>query len=236
VFKVADVKTLNVEYQSLWKRGLMAARYALLRTGPLTMAPSQLGAFTRTSSEYDTPNVQFHVQPLSLDKFGDPLHPFAAFTVSVCNLRPTSSGFVRLASPDPTAPPLIQPHYLSTPDDRRVAVDSLRLARRIVAQEPLRRYRPEEYLPGPGLQSDAELEKAAGDIGSTIFHPVGTAKMGIASDPMAVLDERLRVRQVVGLRVIDASSMPKITSGNTNSPTMMIAEKGAEMILADARR
>jgi choline dehydrogenase len=175
------------------------------------------------------------VQPLSLDKFGDPLHPFGAFTVSVCNLRPTSSGFVRIASPDPAAPPLIMPHYLSTPEDRRVAAESIRLARRIVAQEPLARYRPEEYKPGPEFQSEAELEKAAGDIGTTIFHPVGTAKMGVPTDPMAVLDERLRVRNVAGLRVIDASAMPKITSGNTNSPTMMIAEKGAEMILQDAR-
>jgi choline dehydrogenase len=235
VFKVHDVKTMNVEYQSLWKRGMMAAQYALLRKGPLTMAPSQLGAFTRTSDDYETPNVQFHVQPLSLDKFGDPLHPFGAFTVSVCNLRPTSSGFVRIASPDPAAAPLIMPHYLSTPEDRRVAAESIRLARRIVAQEPLARYRPEEYKPGLEFQSEAELEKAAGEIGTTIFHPVGTAKMGVPTDPMAVLDERLRVRNVAGLRVIDASAMPKITSGNTNSPTMMIAEKGAEMILQDAR-
>jgi choline dehydrogenase len=235
VFKVHGVKTMNVEYQSLWKRGLMAAQYALTRKGPLTMAPSQLGCFTRTSPDFETPNVQFHVQPLSLDRFGEPLHPFGAFTVSVCNLRPTSAGFVRLASPDPLAPPKIQPHYLSTPEDRQVAADSIRLARRIVAQEPLRRYRPEEYKPGLEAQSDAELEKAAGDIGTTIFHPVGTAKMGVATDPMAVLDERLRVRQVVGLRVIDASAMPRITSGNTNSPTMMIAEKGAEMILHEAR-
>ncbi len=235
VFKVHGVKTMNVEYRSLIKRGLMAAQYALFRTGPLTMAPSQLGAFTRTSEEYETPNVQFHVQPLSLDRFGEPLHPFGAFTVSVCNLRPTSSGFVRIASPDPSAPPLIQPHYLSTPEDRRVAADSIRLARRIVAQAPLARYRPEEYKPGLEFQSEAELAKAAGEIGTTIFHPVGTAKMGIATDPMAVLDERLRVRNVAGLRVIDASAMPRITSGNTNSPTMMIAEKGADMILQDAR-
>jgi choline dehydrogenase len=236
VFKVHGVKTMNVEYRSLWKRGMMGARYALLRSGPLTMAPSQLGAFTRSSPEHETPNVQFHVQPLSLDRFGEPMHAFGAFTVSVCNLRPTSAGFVRIASPDAARPPLIEPHYLSTPEDRRVAADSIRLARRIVAQEPLRRYRPEEYRPGAELQSEAELEKAAGDIGTTIFHPVGTAKMGLPSDPMAVLDERLRVRQVAGLRVIDASAMPRITSGNTNSPTMMIAEKGAAMILEDARR
>jgi choline dehydrogenase len=236
VFKVHGVKTMNVEYRSLWKRGWMGAQYALARRGPLTMAPSQLGAFTRSSPDHATPNVQFHVQPLSLDRFGEPMHAFGAFTVSVCNLRPTSAGFVRAASPDPAAQPLIQPHYLSTPEDRRVAADSIRLARRIVAQEPLARYRPEEHRPGAELQSEAELEAAAGDIGTTIFHPVGTAKMGIASDPMAVLDERLRVRQAAGLRVIDASAMPRITSGNTNSPTMMIAEKGAAMVLEDARR
>jgi choline dehydrogenase len=234
VFKVQGVKTLNVEYQSLLKRGLMVAQYGLLRKGPLTMAPSQLGCFTRSSPEFETPNLQFHVQPLSLDTFGEPMHPFAAFTVSVCNLRPTSSGFVRLASPDPLQPPLIAPHYLSTAEDRRVAADSIRLARRIVAQPALRRYLPEEFRPGIELQSEIELEKAAGNIGTTIFHPVGTAKMGVPTDPMAVLDERLRVRQVAGLRVIDASAMPRITSGNTNSPTMVIAEKGADMIREDA--
>jgi choline dehydrogenase len=235
VFKVHGVRTMNVEYQSLVKRGLMAAQYALFRKGPLTMAPSQLGCFTRSSPDYETPNVQFHVQPLSLDKFGEPLHPFGAFTVSVCNLRPTSTGFVRLASRDPGAAPLIHPHYLSTPEDRRVAVDSIRLARHLVAAEPLQKYRPEEFRPGPEFNTDAELEKAAGEIGTTIFHPVGTAKMGVKEDPMAVVDERLRVRHIAGLRVIDASVMPRITSGNTNSPTMMIAEKGAQMILEDAR-
>jgi choline dehydrogenase len=235
VYKVHDVKTMNVEYQSFLKRGLMAAQYALFRTGPLTMAPSQLGCFTRSSPDYETPNVQFHVQPLSLEKFGEPLHPFGAFTVSVCNLRPTSTGFVRLASKDPKAPPAIRPHYLSTPEDRRVAVESIRLARHIVSAEALKKYRPEEYRPGPELQTEAELEKAASDIGTTIFHPVGTAKMGVREDPMAVLDERLRVRHIAGLRVIDASAMPRITSGNTNSPTMMIAEKGAQMVLDDNR-
>ena len=235
VYKVHGVKTMNVEYQSLLRRGLMAAQYALFRTGPLTMAPSQLGCFTRSSPDYETPNIQFHVQPLSLERFGEPLHPFGAFTVSVCNLRPTSTGFVRLGSPDPKAPPSIRPNYLNTPEDRQVAVDSIRLARAIVGSEPLARYRPEEYKPGPDLETDAELEQAAGDIGTTIFHPVGTAKMGVKEDKMAVLDERLRVRHVPGLRVIDASAMPRITSGNTNSPTMMIAEKGAAMILEDAR-
>jgi choline dehydrogenase len=235
IYKVQGVKTMNVEYQSLLKRGLMAAEYALFRTGPLTMAPSQLGLFTRSSPDFETPNVQFHIQPLSLDKFGEPLHPFGAFTVSVCNLRPTSAGFVGITSPDPNVPPSIRPHYLETPEDKRVAVDSIRLARHLVSADPLRRYRPEEYLPGPDVQTEAELEKAAGTIGTTIFHPVGTAKMGLLDDPMAVLDERLRVRHVPGLRVVDASAMPRITSGNTASPTMMIAEKGARMILEDSR-
>ena len=235
VFKVSGVKTMNVEYQSFIKRGLMAAQYALFRRGPMTMAPSQLGCFTRSSPEYETPNVQFHIQPLSLDRFGEPMHPFGAFTVSVCNLRPTSSGFVRLTSPDPRAAPSIHPNYLSTPEDRRVAVDSIRLARHIVSADPLKKYRPEEFRPGPDYMTDAELEKAAGEIGTTIFHPVGTAKMGVKEDPMAVVDERLRVRNIAGLRVVDASVMPKITSGNTNSPTMMIAEKGSQMILQDAR-
>jgi choline dehydrogenase len=236
IFKVSGVKTLNIEYQSLLKRGLMAAEYALFRRGPLTMAPSQLGCFTRSSEDFATPNVQFHVQPLSLDKFGDSMHPFAAFTASVCNLRPTSTGTVRIASPDAMIAPRIQPNYLSTEQDRRVAVDSLRLARKIVGSEPLARYQPQEFRPGPELVSDDALVKAAGDIGTTIFHPVGTARMGLSGDSMAVVDERLCVRGVSGLRVVDASVMPRITSGNTNSPTMMIAEKGAEMILEDARQ
>ncbi|MGL5116090.1 MAG: GMC family oxidoreductase [Beijerinckiaceae bacterium] len=233
VFKVSGVRTLNADYQSYVKRGLMAAEYALFRKGPLTMAPSQLGCFMRSSPDYATPNLQFHVQPLSLDKFGDALHPFPAFTASVCNLRPASRGFVRLASPDPKLPPSIRPNYLTAEEDHRVAVDSIRLARRIVAAPPLARYRPEEFRPGPTLTTDEELARAAGDLGTTIFHPVGTAKMGTKSDPMAVLDERLRVRGVAGLRIIDASAMPMITSGNTNSPTMMIAEKGAEMLLRE---
>jgi choline dehydrogenase len=236
IFKLQGAKTMNVEYQSLLKRGLMAAEYALFRKGPLTMAPSQLGCFTRSSPDFETPNVQFHVQPLSLEKFGDPLHPFGAFTVSVCNLRPTSAGFVRLASRDPRAAPSIRPHYLETAEDRQVAVDSIKLARHIVSAEPLRKYLPEEYKPGSEFQTDIDLEKAAGDVGTTIFHPVGTAKMGTREDPMAVVDERLRLRQIAGLRVIDASVMPRITSGNTAAPTMMIAEKGAEMILQDNRR
>jgi choline dehydrogenase len=235
IFKVHNVKTMNTEYQSHWKRAKMGLDYALFRKGPLTMAPSQLGCFTRSSPEFETPNVQFHVQPLSLEKFGDPLHSFGGFTVSVCNLRPTSQGHVRIKSPDAKEPPAIAPHYLSTVEDRRVAIDSIRLARHIVSADPLKKYRPEEYLPGADLGSDAELEKAAGDIGTTIFHPVGTAKMGMPDDRMAVVDDRLRVRGVAGLRVIDASVMPNITSGNTNSPTMMIAERGAEMVLQDIK-
>jgi choline dehydrogenase-like flavoprotein len=235
VFKVDGVKTMNTEYQSLLKRGLMAAQFALFRKGPLTMAPSQLGLFTRSAPEYETPNLQFHIQPLSLDRFGEPMHDFGAITVSVCNLRPTSRGFVRAVSRDPKAPPSIRPNYLTTPEDRQVAVDAIRLARRIMTAEPIRRYRPTEYKPGRDLQSDAELEKAAGDIGTTIFHPVGTARMGGRDDRLAVLDERLRLRQVAGLRVADASAMPRITSGNTAAPTMMIAEKAAAMILEDNR-
>ncbi|GGH32205.1 choline dehydrogenase [Alsobacter metallidurans] len=235
VFKVNGVRTLNIDYQSLVKRGLMAAEWALLRTGPLTMAPSQLGLFTRSSADYATPNLQFHVQPLSLDKFGDPMHVFAAFTASVCNLRPASRGTVRLASADPAAAPAISPNYLAADEDRRVAADALKLVRRIVSARALERFRPEEYTPGAHLTSEEDLAKAAGDVSSTIFHPVGTAKMGVADDPLAVLDERLRVRGVDRLRVIDASSMPRITSGNTNSPTMMIAEKGAAMMREDAK-
>jgi choline dehydrogenase-like flavoprotein len=235
VFKVHGVRTLNVEYQSLLRRGWMGMQFLFQRRGPLTMAPSQLGLFTRSSPDYETPNLQFHIQPLSLDRFGEPMHPFGAFTVSVCNLRPTSRGFVRAIARDPKAAPSIRPNYLQTPEDRQVAVDALRLARHIVSAEPLRRYRPEEYRPGKGCQTDAELEKAAGEIGTTIFHPVGTAKMGVREDPMAVLDERLRVRGVPGLRIADASVMPNITSGNTAAPTMMIAEKAAAMILEDNR-
>ncbi|MGL4445728.1 MAG: GMC family oxidoreductase [Alsobacter sp.] len=235
VFKVEGVRTLNVDYRSLWKRAAMGVEYALFRTGPLTMAPSQLGAFTRSSPDYATPNLQFHIQPLSLDKFGDPLHDFPAFTASVCNLRPASRGSVHAVSPDPAAAPSISPNYLAEDEDRRVAADALKLVRRIVAAPALARYRPQEFRPGAHLVSDADLARAAGDVASTIFHPVGTAKMGLPEDPMAVLDARLRVRGVAGLRVADASAMPRITSGNTNSPTMMIAEKAAAMMLEDAR-
>jgi choline dehydrogenase len=235
IYRVRGVRTLNQDYRSWLRRAGMGVQYALTRRGPLTMAPSQLGAFTRSSAEYATPNLQFHIQPLSLDKFGEDPHSFPAFTASVCNLRPTSRGSIRLVSPDPAAPPSIRLNALTTIEDGRVAIDALRLVRRIVAQAPLRRFHPDEYKPGAALESDAELLKGARAIGTTIFHPVGTAKMGTDSDRMAVTDARLRVRGLDGLRVIDASVMPAITSGNTNSPTLMIAEKGASMILEDAQ-
>jgi choline dehydrogenase-like flavoprotein len=231
IFKITGARSMNMEYRSLFKRAGMALNYALRRRGALTMAPSQLGAFTRSSPDYATPNLQFHIQPLSLDKFGDPLHPFPAFTASVANLRPTSRGSIHARSRDAHAPPVIESHYLSTPEDRRVAVDAMRLTRRIVSAPALAKLHPVEYLPGAALQTDAELLRAAGDIGTTIFHPVGTAKMGTESDRHAVVDAHLRVRGVDGLRVVDASVMPAITSGNTAAPTMMIAEKAAQMIL-----
>jgi choline dehydrogenase len=236
IYKVEGVRTLNESYYSLPRRGLMGLDYALRRRGPLTMAPSQLGIFTRSDPRRERANIQFHVQPLSLDKFGDPLHRFPAITVSACNLRPTSRGTVRLRSAEPDQAPSIAPHYLSTDEDREVAADALRATRRLMQQPALKPYRPEEYLPGPSVgDDDASLAKAAGDIGTTVFHPVGTAKMGAASDPSAVVDERLRFHGLCGLRVVDASVMPTITSGNTNTPTAMIAEKGAAMIIADSR-
>ncbi|HSD44373.1 MAG TPA: GMC family oxidoreductase N-terminal domain-containing protein [Burkholderiales bacterium] len=234
-FKVKNVVTLNQRANSLWGKAMMGLEYALFRTGPLTMAPSQLGGFTRSSPEHATPNIEYHVQPLSLDKFGDPLHPFPAFTASVCNLRPTSRGYVRVRSADPRAHPAIMLNYLSTPEDRKVAADGLRLTRRIAAQPALAKYQPDEFKPGREFQTDDELAKAAGDVGTTIFHPVGTCKMGVPSDPTAVVDSRLRVIGVECLRVVDASIMPTITSGNTNSPTVMIAERGAEMIRVDRK-
>jgi len=235
MFKVSGVKTLNEMDQSLVQKALMGLDFMFRRRGPLTMPPSQVGAFGRSSPDYATPNVEFHVQPLSLDRFGEPLHKFPAFTTSVCNLRPSSCGSIHAHSPDPFVPPAIDPNYLSTDEDRRVAVDSLRLARRIVDAPALARYRPQEFLPGAHLVSDDDLVRGAGDCGTTIFHPVGTAKMGIASDPMAVTDARLRVRGMENLRVIDASIMPRIVSGNTNAPSMMIGEKGAAMVLEDNR-
>jgi choline dehydrogenase-like flavoprotein len=231
-YKVSGVPTMNELYGSLWRRPLMALEYALFRRGPMSMAPSQMGAFARSSPDQDRVNVQFHVQPLSLDRFGEPLHPFGAITISVCNLRPTSRGSIHLASARAKDAPLIQPNYLSTPEDEQVAIDSLRLVRKIVAQSPLQRYAPQEHRPGPKAQSDADLLAAARSLGTTIFHPVGTAKMGLKTDPMAVVDEQLCVHGIAGLRIADASVMPTITSGNTNSPTMMIAEKAARMILS----
>jgi choline dehydrogenase len=236
IYKVTGARTLNTTYHSAVGRIGMALEYALLRRGPLTMAPSQLGLFTRSDPSRERANIQFHVQPLSLDRFGEPLHTFPAFTASVCNVQPMSRGRLRLRSPDPAAAPGIKPNYLATDEDRRVAADSLRVVRRIAAQPALRQFQPEEYLPGRAIgDDDASLIKAAGDVGTTIFHPVGTAKMGLASDPLAVVDERLRVFGLDGLRIVDASVMPSITSGNTNAPTMMIAEKGAAMILEDAQ-
>ena len=199
VFKVRNAVTLNQRANSMVGKMMMGLEYAFFRTGPLTMAPSQLGGFTRSSSEHATPNIEFHVQPLSLDKFGDPLHRFPAFTASVCNLRPTSRGFVRIKSPDPLAAPVIQCRYLSTHEDRTVAADALRLTRRIAAQPALERYAPEEFLPGAQFQSDDDLARIAGDIGTTIFHPVGTCRMGATDDASAVVDSRLRVRGVSGL-------------------------------------
>lgn len=230
-FKVKNVKTLNPMVHSLWGKAGMAVEYALRRSGPLSMAPSQLGAFAKSDGAQATANIEYHVQPLSLDRFGEPLHRFNAFTASVANLRPTSRGHVRITSADPRVHPEIAPNYLSTEEDRRVAIDGLRLTRRIVLEtKALSGYHPEEFLPGPQHQSDAELAVAAGNIGTTIFHPVGTCKMGLDSDAGSVVTAGLRVRGIQRLRVVDASIMPTITSGNTNSPTVMIAERGASLI------
>ena len=238
IYKVDGITTLNERYHSPLGLAGMLAEYALFRRGPLTMAPSQLGLFTRSDPDQERANLEFHIQPLSLDRFGEPLHKFPAFTASVANLRPTSRGYLRLRSRDPADRPVIKLNYLSTEQDRRIAISSIRLTRRIAAQPALAPFHPAEYLPGPAVRDDDEqtLVKAAGDIGTTIFHPVGTAKMGLDSDPMTVVDERLRVAGIERLRVIDASVMPTITSGNTNAPTTMIAEKGAAMIRDDAKR
>jgi choline dehydrogenase len=235
VFQVQGVRTLNTMSQSWWGKGMIGLDYLLRRRGPMSMAPSQLGAFTRSSSDQPHANLQYHVQPLSLDAFGEPLHRFNAFTASVCHLNPTSRGEVHIRSPRLEDAPRIAPNYLSTQDDRTIAAQALRVTRRIVAQAALTPYQPTELKPGAHLQNDDELVQAAGDIGTTIFHPVGTAKMGPASDPTAVVDARLRVHGVSGLRVADASIMPTITSGNTNSPTLMIAERAAGWVLADAK-
>lgn len=232
-FAVRGVTTLNTLASSWWGKLRIGAEYLLLRSGPMSMAPSQLGAFTRSSSELEWPDLEFHVQPLSLDAFGKPLHAFDAFTASVCNLNPTSRGHVRIASPHHAEPPTIAPNYLATEHDRRIAVQALRLTRKIVAQPALARYQPREFRPGVEHQTEAALERLAGDIATTIFHPVGTCKMGRSDDPTAVVDSRLRVRGVQGLRVADASIMPAITSGNTNAPTLMIAEKAAAWLCSD---
>ena len=232
VYKVRGVPTLNTLASSWWGKARIGLQYLLSRSGPMSMAPSQLGAFTRSDPSQPHPNIEYHVQPLSLDAFGEPLHSFPAFTASVCNLNPTSRGTVHIRSPRFTDAPAIAPQYLSTEEDRKVAADSLRVTRRIVAQSALAPYQPEEFKPGLQYQSDEDLARLAGDIATTIFHPVGTTKMGRDDDPLAVLDSRLRVRGIAGLRVVDAGAMPTITSGNTNSPTLMLAEKAAEWLRA----
>ncbi|CAM5186908.1 Choline dehydrogenase OS=Castellaniella defragrans OX=75697 GN=HNR28_000209 PE=3 SV=1 [Castellaniella defragrans] len=232
IFKLQGARTLNTLANSLWGKAWMGLQYLVSRSGPLSMAPSQLGAFARSDDARSRPNLEFHVQPLSLDKFGDPLHTFPAMTAAPCNLQPTSRGYVRVTSPNVADQPDILCNYLQTSEDRAVAADALRLTRRIMAQPAMARYHPQEYLPGEAIQTQADLEAAAGQIGTTIFHPVGTCKMGV--DPLAVVDPELKVRGLEGLRVIDASIMPRITSGNTNGPTFTIAEKGARMILGQA--
>ncbi|KQY12559.1 GMC family oxidoreductase [Rhizobium sp. Root482] len=233
VYKVTGVPTLNEKASTFLGKAAIGLEYALKRSGPMSMAPSQLGIFTKSGPDKDTADLQYHVQPVSLEKFGDPVHAFPAMTASVCNLRPESRGSVHLKEPGFAAQPRIKPNYLTTQADRDVAVRAIRLTREIVSQPSFARYHPQEYKPGPAYESDADLMRAAGDIGTTIFHPVGTARMG--SDPDSVVDPRLRLRGLAGLRIADASIMPSITSGNTNSPTIMIAEKAAEMILADNR-
>ncbi|MBB3395991.1 GMC family oxidoreductase N-terminal domain-containing protein [Rhizobium sp. BK060] len=236
IYKVHGAKTLNDSYHNLVSKGMMGLDYILRRRGPLTMAPSQLGIFTKSDPSQERANIEFHVQPLSLDKFGDPLHRFSAITVAACNLRPSSRGYVKTTTTELDKPPIIKPNYLSTEDDRQVAADAIRVTRRLMRQPALASLRPEEYLPGPSVgDDDASLAKAAGDIGTTIFHPTSTAKMGLRDDPDAVVDERLRFIGIDGLRVVDASIMPLIVSGNTNTPTAMIAMKGADLILEDSK-
>ena len=233
IYKVSGINTLNAKVHSLFGKLMIGLEYVFKRSGPMSMAPSQLGAFAFSSPEQKSANVEYHVQPLSLEKFGENLHTFNAFTASVCNLRPTSRGSVHINSIDPEAPPVISPNYLSTEEDRKVVVESLRLTRKIVGSTALQAYVPDEYKPGKQYQTDAELIQAAGDIGTTIFHPVGTCKMGRADDPFAVLDSELRVRGIHHLRVVDASAMPTITSGNTAAPTMMIAQRVAELLTGE---
>ena len=231
MYKVKNTVTLNQRFNSLFGKAAMALEYLFFKTGPLTMPPSQLGAFARSDPSRESPNMEWHVQPLSLDKFGDPLHTFNAITPSVCNLQPTSRGHVRIKSAGPLDAPAITLNYLSTEPDRTIAIAGLRFTRRIMAATALARFEPEEWKPGREVESDEALGRAAGDLGSTIFHPVGTCKMG--HDDLAVVDDRLVVHGMAGLRVIDASIMPRITSGNTNAPTVMIAEKGAEFVRED---
>jgi choline dehydrogenase len=232
-YKVQGVKTLNELSATLMGRAGIALEYALKRRGPMSMAPSQLGAFARSGPDAGTPDLEYHVQPVTLDAFGQAPHPFPGITASVCNLRPDSRGHVRITSPDPRRAPEIDPNYLSAERDRLIAIRAIRLTRNIMAQAPLAKYRPEEFRPGPGHQTDEEVLTGARAIATTIFHPVGTARMG--TDPAAVLDAEMRVRGVERLRVIDASVMPTITSGNTNSPVIMIAEKGADLLRAAAK-
>ena len=232
IYQIRNTRTLNQMANSLWGKMGMGLRYLYDRSGPLAMAPSQLGAFVRSSPEHATANLQYHVQPLSLERFGEPLHRFPAFTASVCNLRPLSRGRIDIRAADMHSAPLIDPNYLSDPQDLRVAADAIRMTRRIVQAPALAAFAPQEYLPGPALQSEDELFEAAGKIGTTIFHPVGTCRMG--SGPEDVVDNQLRVHGIPGLRVADASIMPQITSGNTCSPTLMIAEKAAQLILKGA--
>lgn len=237
-FRVQHVRTLNTASAHWWGKLMIGMQYALFQSGPMSMSPSQLGAFAKSDpsdGSLTRPDLEYHVQPLSLDRFGEPLHRFNAFTASVCHLRPTSRGSIHIASPDAAAAPAIAPNYLSTDYDRHVAVNALRLTRRIAAAPALAPYRPHEILPGLAYQTEEELQDAAGNVGTTIFHPVGTCRMGTADDPGAVVDSRLRVRGVEGLRVVDASVMPVITSGNTNSPTLMIAERASDMLRADRR-
>jgi len=236
VFKVSGAKTLNTMASTWLGKAAIAAEYVFRRSGPMSMAPSQLGLFTRSDPSQARANLQYHVQPLSLDRFGQPLHPFPAFTASVCNLRPSSRGSVEITSADPHQPPKISLNYLSTREDQKIAADAIRITRRIVAAPALQRFSPQEFKPGPQLLDEEDLVSAAGDIGTTIFHPVGTCKMGLSTDSTAVVDSELRVFGVTGLRVVDAAVMPTISSGNCNSPIIMIAERAAEMIRSAANK
>jgi choline dehydrogenase len=233
IYKVKGISTLNTKANSLFGKAVIGLEYLLNRSGPMSMAPSQLGAFTKSAPYHDRSNIQYHVQPLSLERFGEDLHTFNAITASVCNLRPSSRGFVHINSPDLTSKPLIQPNYLNTVEDQTVAVESIEVTRKIMSQDAFSIYQPEEYKPGAHLRSRDELIFAAGDIGTTIFHPVGTCKMGNLKDDSAVLDSELKVKGVQGLRVVDASAMPNITSGNTAAPTMMMAYRTAELLRAN---